>query len=265
MIGVPCPGCHVTLDCPEAAVGKPGRCKRCLTVFLIAAAVDEAGPRRDAGVPRSRRWYRAACPASFLLALVLLPLPFVELRCDGKPIVRQSGLQMITGDLSLTEAGEGMRAQMAKAAGANPDAGKPGPATAGAKDDRSTTAPLMLPFALCVLAGLVASLVCRRLPLRTAAVGSFATLAALLLAVQLLVGFPLDRLARDVGTEAAKQTENKGDRPEALAASIVSALAVDTRYTTWFYIAVLATLAPLPLLAREWWTARGSAPTARSG
>jgi hypothetical protein len=160
---------------------------------------------------------------SILLSLVCLCLPWIEIRCDNsrggifsgkgqdQVVTSQSGLQMTYGGFTTTVNGQ-------------PPSEQDRIQLIRQTGDKNFVAPAVIVYALCLLFALAMGIFVRdwnsyRL---LAGLGSLAALLALI--VQLAIGFPI------VEEIPRKQASNGWS------------------YTSWFWIGIAATLAPLSIL-----------------
>jgi hypothetical protein len=200
-----------------------------------------------------RRLWRLGSPSGLLLALLLFPLPWVEIQCasqsstappggTGNPVeiiynlipwrdavtmFTQSGLQAALGTCTANrQFNEPDRAQQEM-------------------NDKMRGSPLMAAFPVPVLAGALGGLLLALGRRRRLLVGVCAAAALLLLAVQVGVGFPLDEAMRQAFAEDLER-QAQGQ----------SSSVVYITYTAWFALAVLGLLAALSLTAGEGWYER---------
>jgi hypothetical protein len=105
-----------------------------------------------------------------------------------------------------------------------------------------------------VLAGLLGGLLLPAGRWRRRVVGGFAAAAVLLLAWQVLLGFPLDAAMRTLfADDLARQAAADYNRREG---------GIYLTYTPWFALAVLGTAGALLLTGLEWWRDRRRAEAA---
>jgi hypothetical protein len=163
-----------------------------------------------------------------LVALVLFPLPWINLSCGehqpGKErvvyfSVTQSGLQATYGGVSFHQGT--MQEEAARSQGAK---------------DKKGGAPLLVVYALLLVAGIVASFKIRGQPARFRTLAACAGGALALLLVQMAIGFPL---------------EPEGDRPSGEPDAVYH-LFLEVRYTIWFWLALAATIAACVLVWLDW-------------
>jgi HEAT repeat protein len=185
-----------------------------------------------------------------VLALITLPLPWVELRCSaepmaGKTLASQSGFQAIYGGITphpvLQAEVEAERIRRKQLGFWPPPLGNI------EFDFPYSFAPLLLAFSILLIFAALGGFFMRPLRLRTAVVGVPAGLAFLLLLVQVGVGFPLERQVKTVIAKAV--AGHRLDMPPGLGFAV--ALAYDVRYTPWFWVCVLANVAGLMALGLE--------------
>src|SRR5947207_3968950 len=96
---------------------------------------------REPAPPAVRRWLS---PGSFALAGIMFFLPWLDVSCNGRSVLTQTGLQACTGDVSLAKEFQEMKDKQAPAA----PGGKANPIAAPAPDakmkDDVPAAPLMV-------------------------------------------------------------------------------------------------------------------------
>ncbi|MBW3539748.1 MAG: hypothetical protein KY476_05715 [Planctomycetes bacterium] len=171
---------------------------------------------------------RFASPACLIGSLFLFVLPWINVRCsapDGQKIeMSQSGVQAAIGKATIRiENKDGT--VMTFSSGEQPPGGG-GAMPMPGQNDGPDPAPLLILFGLSIVAGAVAGFVVREPRTRRFAVAGAAGVAVLLLVVQLAVGFPLlDGMPQDGPFEI--------------------------RYTIWFWLTWLTTLAAAGLAMLE--------------
>jgi hypothetical protein len=197
---------------------------------------------------------RFASPSWLLLALLMFPLPWVQVQClkkmspglpppgnranpleviygllprwDGVTLLAQSGLQAVLGTCSANKEMDDP-AKMEREAGA---AMRP--------------SRLMAAWPVLVLGGILAGVLLPVGRCRLLAVAGCAGAALLLLAAQVLIGFPLEAAMRKLfADELAKQAAGEAAANEG---------AIYLTYTYWFFLAVLGTGGALVLTGLEW-------------
>ena len=170
---------------------------------------------------------RVASPSMLIAALVLFCLPWVNVSCrtpDGEVLeISQTGLQAALGKSTVSMHGEDGTVRVGDSFldGPNALAGDNdfgAPRTPGDID----AAPLLLVYAVVLIAGAIAGFVVPTDQPRMAAVGGCGAAAAALLILQLVAGFPL---TSDIPVEMATTTQ------------------LQTSYSLWFWLSVLVTLA----------------------
>lgn len=162
---------------------------------------------------------------ALLAALALFALPWTEIKCNGRNLATQNGVQTIYGGISLDESLE--------AASERQPAGER--QQSQDRSDRTGFAPLVALAGLVVLAG--AGLAFIAMTKHTATVfapGLLAGIALLLLLVQLVIGFPVNR---EIAKAIAEQ-KSSDDPPVA----VMMDLRADR--TTWFYLELLCLAIP---------------------
>jgi hypothetical protein len=278
-----CPVCNFLLRAPDSAAGKKGPCPNCgqrlqipapprrTMLGIVAPPAPRAerapalapyapDPERLEGVEMAPavagpgRWWRPLSPSALLLALIVFPLPFVELRCTGgaaagQVMCSQSGLQGIYG-------GETFHTRLQ----AEIDQAKNEGRAVNVPEGRFSPALLLYPFAL--LAGVVVGFGAAPGPVRTVATGALGLFALALLAVQLVIGFPLEQRWKEAEAKDAKQAAERakgGEGAFTVVAEKGASLAFEVRYTPWLYVAVGANVLALLLLLAEVFTAAARA------
>ena len=183
-------------------------------VAAIAAELGlppEPGAQRPAIPPRPVRRQVVAAPrppresgafkgirlGSLIAALGLFFLPWIEVQCTGKGMIVQSGYQTVVRDASPAK---DMR-EMAKAMGEDPDKEFN---SKKMKEDKDAPAPAWM---VAVAAGLILLAIVVGLGAATRISGILALGAAAVLAVQIVIGFPVERKVKEM-TEA-KMPESK--------------------------------------------------------
>jgi hypothetical protein len=199
-------------------------------VFPQAIAVPAAPSVRQ---PGTSFLARCGSPGVLIFTFLLLPLPFLDIRCEPNMILgSQSGLQIIYGGATPAKSSD-------KADGFSEKG----------RDKTGDTIHAGVLFVFILLLFLAAAVIGLVLPLgrlRLLAVGSPLGLALILLYVQLGIGFPIDRqIQEELGKSDAKA---KAGEPGGRLAGAGAVIGV--RYTAWFWIwLVLLHLAPLVLAA----------------
>lgn len=191
------------------------------------------------------------------LAVLVFMLPWSDIQCNGRDVATQSGLQSVWGGVSLSDEFEQLGA-----------ADSPGGDESG-KDDIGIGL-ITFVVLLCVLAGaIIAGLVVfmNKPPVIDPAI--LACVALLLLVVQVVIGFPVDRAVKGanqdmgsgprdgavgaLGNESPSifgaQPKSGGPNPdEALARGLSAAMGIKTQRTGWFYLELLLLAIPTALL-----------------
>jgi hypothetical protein len=191
---------------------------------------------------------RLISPSSFILVLLLFPLPWVELSCHGPmgslTVASQSGLQACWGGYSVinvNDQGFGRRP-------VNPPA-------ANVANPKVASAPLMVIFILLVLLGLIFGLA---LPIgwfRFSMVAGCSGLAILLLLIQIGTGFPFAKSAREVQDQQRMQQNNvRLGQPQfgnAPLPPLQAGQRLEVHTTPWLWLALLFLFLPIGLLFVE--------------
>jgi hypothetical protein len=193
------------------------------------------------------------------LALLLLPLPFVEVACSSPPpfggtvtLLDQSGIQVMTGTYSERSDLEDQFRRMAPPGAIPPPAPKP---LAGGKVGKAdlTVKPsvLMIVVPVLVLSAAIVGLALGRVAIRLPLVASLVAVAVMLVVVQMAVGFPIDTAVREkIRAEQAKAQKLRqqnpfpgpggfpmpGGDPFAQMGEAMAAQMLGTRYTVWFWL-----------------------------
>ncbi|MFN0053324.1 MAG: hypothetical protein ACKV0T_14165 [Planctomycetales bacterium] len=185
----------------------------------------------DAPVAATSTGLKRHRPAgALLLALVLFPLPWIRVSCgEHSPgqqrkvyfSATQSGLQATYGGITYHPGT--MNEQQAQSQGA------------GRKE--AGGAPLLVIYALLLLAGIVASIKVRSEVVRLKSMLACSAGALALLVTQVAIGFPLK----------PKNGTSSGT-PDPL-----YHLFLEMHYTLWFWLALAATIAALGLVGIDWW------------
>jgi S1-C subfamily serine protease len=228
---------------PQAAPSQPRRAWMPHGLFSSPQASPQAAPPK---------WWRFPAPSTLLLALVLFPLPWIEVACE-KPanqgggtavIATQSGLQTIYGGMSspLQDRFAGMGDGASGPGGTGPGTGPPGLAAADQKKIGMSPLTGLYPLLLVggIALGIALPLGHRRLTLVAAC--CLAALAVLLL--QSVLGFPI---ANEIQAENAKNALPKDinlKAPPEFADPF-------TRYTLWYYLSWIALLGCAGCVAAE--------------
>jgi hypothetical protein len=182
-------------------------------------------------------------PSFFAVALLLFPLPFVEVSCRDRAVSSQSGLQAVYGGFSVDPFLKAAAEGEANARGIDPRQAKLAPA------------PLMIVYPLFLIAGAVLSLLL--VPSRRRVVaGVFAGLGLACLVAQSVLGWPLVRNLLHHLAEAPTVGRD---------AAFMTAALVQTQLTVWFWLSVVAlALAGIAPTAESWLRRALTAP-ARAG
>lgn len=252
--------CEGMTDWIEARkVLKPARLERSASRRREHDDDEDATAQARSG-PKSEFPGRLITPGFFVFALLMFFLPWIEVRCNGFPVISQSGLQASVGAYSETLffAQEKLnRAQMGK--GFRLD------------DEKAPVAPLLLLYGAILLAGLVFGLVLKAGTGRMAVLGSCGAVAFLLMIIQLSVGFPI---ARQVAKANADQNLRKdfqnmgqfpfpmpmpqGQMPQGQVQFPMPMIPPGGDFvwistTPWFWLGVIFTLGSLGGIAIEHW------------
>jgi hypothetical protein len=272
MIQFCCSGCNSAIEVPEDRGGDMISCPRCgqptrVPTFLpIEPATDPStsGVRSLATgssfhpatvwLGKKRFSSMLAFPvcrfgswALLLLALLLFPLPWVQVQCNGpignsrkKVLVEQSGLQMVYGGYSENPLlrdpqFEGQRRSVERALSVN-----------------ERMLPGSMWIMLCVLFlvnGILAGILVRSDALRSALLIGCGVSTGLVLLVQARMGFPLERALPETVVKRIRLGETIG-------IELSSGTLLETRYTGWFWLIVSAVLGSLAAACIESWIMR---------
>ncbi len=241
-------------------IGRSGQAGYAAKVFALTKRLSAGG--------RAGLW-RFASPSASLLALLLFCLPWVEVRCNSprqefsesigsKPLVTQSGLQAIYGGGSLHPVLEAEKKKEEREAArlGRKDAKMAKDARSGDENEPMSWAPLFLPYPVLLLAVVIAGLTLKAPKLRLGLVGLLGAAALALLLLQTALGFPLENKVNYAITKGLVESTGRRDSGEALIASMI----LQVRYTGWYWMALLLTLAGPVLVGLEWLMHRVARP-----
>jgi hypothetical protein len=199
------------------------------------------------------------------------------MKCNnGTELATQSGLQASYGGYSTKFSPEERRSQRK--------------GSSSSAQEVWTWAPLMTIYGLAIFAGVVIGfilglelapvqsllrsineLVRKELPggfpeVRLLVLGLISAAGSLLLILQMIIGFPFDRMMHRAIAEVNSDSYGKGvseeDADLARGVGLAVLSQIEVRYTFWFWLAFLATLAPLVTVIIEWsWFRARAAPT----
>jgi hypothetical protein len=214
-----------------------------------------------------RPFWRFASPSTLLLALMLFPMPWIEMRCSakkgGSSFLGKLGLPDTIGDaLQGREEGEAMyrqsgwqsawgewsRSREWQEALRNEEVAERALWLRFEKELTlaMTGSWLMAVYPIALLAGAVTGMLMRQNARRVAVVAILSGAALALVVVQVASEFPLVQAYRDLAWE---RVEARPPSPKETEASIPHWF----RYTRWFWLAQGLAIASLVLLAAEWW------------
>jgi hypothetical protein len=191
---------------------------------------------------------RFGSPAALLLALLLFPLPWLEVRCDRRldetgtrTLAEQSGLQAAYGGysevpLSATARSERDRIEARIRASQNPPA--------------LSWAPLLVVYPLVLLGGFLFCLLAWQNPFRPAVLVGCSLTAGLLFLLQSARGFPLEQAARTLGTEGRLAGVD-------FRITLGTSGLLEVHYTPWFWLSAVSLGGALATACAEWWLTRG--------
>jgi ribosomal protein S27E len=183
--------------------------------------------------PNRRKRWRHVSPSFAILTFLMFFLPWVEIRCStgdmaGKVLVSQSGAQAIYGGGKVHPALEGKGGET----------NHPG-------------SPLMFLYPVLVFSAAAFGLLFAVSHWRTILVGATGGFAVMLLVWQMSIGFPLE-------TEMKRELAERPTSGRDEGAGRLTALAVETRYTAWLWIAFVCNLTAVLVLPVEWHFVRGA-------
>jgi hypothetical protein len=214
-----------------------------------------------------RYLWRFASPSTLLFALLLFPLPWVEIQCPSKQsppagsiqaklppwmvepfyqkhdrLMTQSGLQAIYGGWRHSDPKWPQNPKEVNAANAL-RAAMPG-------------APLMTMWPGLLLGGIVAGCTMHLGRWRVIVTSTCAATALSVAVCQRAAGFPLEHAYRSCIVEEEMQEAQKTGKPPPTPEEINEAMKELTRYTAWFWLAQYAVALCLAMSAAEWWWLR---------
>jgi hypothetical protein len=226
---------------------------------------DDALPDHPTGEEESawarRVLRRLGSPACLLLALLLFPLPWVEIRCSATkptlgPGASGQGVPVIytflpVWDSMTTFSQTGWEAARGTCT-VNVEAYDEPKRKQADEDERKAIAamhwsPLMATFPIVLVAGILVGLM---LPIgrgRRWLVAGCGVVGILLIAVQMKVGFPLEHAMYKLYAKELSEIAAKGNKADTV---------IHIQYTPWFLMAVLALFVALGLTGLEWWLLR---------
>ncbi len=175
--------------------------------------------------------------ASLLGALVVFLLPWLDMQCNGRSMVTQTGLQTIHGGGSLSAEMQSL-AEM----GGGETSGKSN-RSGFSEDDRPSAAFLAAGSLLLILLALFMAVRSAMSPASVdpAHVALLATLALGLFGMQMLFGFPLETTAQQAMTEAQAGADKTGiDNPFAGLGAAMVRIQVIRQPWLWLELALLA-------------------------
>jgi hypothetical protein len=178
-----------------------------------------------------------------LAALVLFLLPWIDIRCSQQSFATQTGIQTIYGGASLSS---GMEALAEEDGQTKPDRAKP--------DGASAYAPLVALALLCVIGAVVMSFMAFRSgdAKRSNLVSILCAAALLLLAVQMMIGFPAKR-GIGAGMASASMTQTSGDPMDEMGKGMAEAMMmqIEVKHLPSLYFVLLMLGLPTLVLANE--------------
>jgi hypothetical protein len=179
-----------------------------------------------------------------LLALLLFPLPWVQVQCTEsignsrtKTLVEQSGLQMVYGGYSekplLRDAQFERQRRSVQERLSLKDSALPG-------------SWWIILYAFLLVSGILAGILIRHNSLRSALLIGCSVSAGLVLLVQARIGFPLERALPDTFVKRVSLGETIG-------IELSSGTLLETHYTGWFWLTIFAVLGSLAAACTESW------------
>lgn len=257
MIRFSCSRCGSAIEVPEEQGGIMIHCSRCGNATSVPTLVAvEPGRLYSRGAPGLawKSWLRRfpfvprrrqGSPALMLLALILFPLPWIQIQCDkplgnsgSKTVAEQSGLQAAYGGYSenpvvLEARFEGERKELRT--------------KTLEKDGAVSWSGWMVLYPVLLLGGMAAGLLVRKDWLRSALVLGCTLSVGLVLLVQTRVGFPLEQAVPRAGPKEV----SIGDMIKIEASSIPG---FEIHYTVWFWLTVIALLAAFVAACIDAWS-----------
>jgi hypothetical protein len=196
---------------------------------------------------------RLASPSMLAFSMCLLLFPFLEIQCASPSgqvtVVSQSGVQTLYGGYSIApELEKDMR--MGSNQRGNQGGNQQSPAATPQRESVGA-APLMVVILLILGVAIVAGLALPWSIVRLPVVAACIALALLTLAVQMLIGFPLEKSIQDsvARSSAPAQPNNQPVLARQDEMARMTASMFRCRYTPWFWIwAVIIGGALLPVL-----------------
>jgi hypothetical protein len=200
---------------------------------------------------------RLASPSCLWLALLMFPLPWVEIQCERNPptssppgtleglfevesirrqlpgreaetMATQSGLQAALGTCTtMAQGNEAAEKERELAEAMSPS-------------------PLMMVWPVVVVAGAVAGFVLPNGQRRLLAIGVCAAAALLMLLAQIVIGFPIAALAKDPPDRQPPEPEQVQN------SSQFDRFTMYATYTPWFILVVMLTGGALVMTAVDW-------------
>ena len=266
MIRFACPECRWTLEVPEDQGGGTVRCPCCGRSLGVPTLVPVAGvarppagasvsasaigaPRTPWGLARALPLTRFGSPASLFLALLLFPLPWIEVRCNGpvggseaRTLAKQSGLQAAYGGYSEAPLSPAARSERDRIEAR---------VHASQVEPTVSWSPLMAVYPFALLGGCWLGLRARRDWVRSAAVVGCSLAAALLFLLQASKGFPLEQAVRTVDTQGRVAGTD-------FRIALNTSGLVEVGYTPWFWLSAVALTGALAAPVADWCLTRGA-------
>jgi hypothetical protein len=193
----------------------------------------------------SRLSGRLVSPSTLLLALLLMPLPWFEIRCNEKDeaMLTQSGLQAVWGGYSEGQWVKDERKKTEERWVGTTDVvgGKvAGKEVQEIEGRHFSIAPLMGVYLAALVIGILAGLTLSRWRERLLAVSACCAIAFCTFAVQLIIGFPA---AKEIFPVASpdERIDWPAGRPTKKDLAELADIGIKVRHTPWLYTAFLLT------------------------
>jgi hypothetical protein len=248
MIRFACSHCNTALEASEEHSGESIRCSRCGELQLVPGLLPVAlGARPEPWGVSARRLTpplrRAASPSLLLVALILFTLPWTEVRCNGPGasgethvLVEQSGLQAACGKYSLNASLRDLA----------PDRDKELRARISESKDADTWSGWMVLYGVLLVSGLVCGVLLRRSGLRRAVLVGCSAAAALVLAHQVRIGFPIEQ-----GVDPVARHEIRVG--QLFSVTTQGPPALEIHRTVWLWLSIAVVLGAMGAAAADAW------------
>jgi hypothetical protein len=258
MIRFSCSRCGSAIEVPEEQGGITIHCSRCGNPTSVPTLVAVESGRVHSRIAPGLAWQswlrgfpfvpwrRQGSPALLLLALVLFPLPWVQIQCDkplgnsgSKTVAEQSGFQAAYGGYSENPVVLEARFE---------DERKAIQAKTLEKDGARLWSGWMVLYPILLLGGIAAGLLIRKVWLRSALLLCCTLGVGFVLLMQTRVGFPLEQAVPRAGPKQV----SIGDMIKVETSSIPG---FEIHYTGWFWLAATAVLGALVVACADAWPA----------